>query len=220
MEKKCDIDLGIEATKQLMDHCLSLGFNGFFEISTEESIRYFSPNDLQKIINSCLDYPVKYVVIQSGTSLIENRNNGNYNQNRLKKFIEITRSKNLLSKEHNGDYIDTSIIRSKIRCGLDAINIAPEFGCFESLCYINNIKKYDLNLLNTFYTICYNSGQWKKWVSNEFDFRNRENLIVICGHYVLNSDEFCEKVKSKLPDISQEIKNKIKDKILSIYSNV
>ena len=42
--------------------------------------------------------------------------------------------------------------------GLDAINIAPEFGLIETLSYIHN----DIDI-NEFWKICFDSKRWEKW---------------------------------------------------------
>ena len=56
-------------------------------------------------------------------------NTGNFNKRRLKKFITVVKKYNLMSKEHNGDYlIDSFDVELRFQSGLDAINIAPEFG--------------------------------------------------------------------------------------------
>ena len=210
------LEEGTYCTKELMDVCLSNNYTGYFEIATEQSIREFTVEDVDYITKELADYPIKYVVIQSGTSLKENINTGVYNQSKLTKFCSMVNSHGYLSKEHNGDYMDSHLIKQKFQYGLDAINIAPEFGYYESVCYISAIKKINPKLLTIFYQLCYDSNQWKKWVNKNFDVANQEKLIEICGHYMLENPTFITEVKHKLPDISIDIKNKIKEKIHSI----
>ena len=47
-------------------------------------------------------------------------------------MIKVCQKYNLMSKEHNGDYIPPSVIKEKFSLGLNAINIAPEFGEIET----------------------------------------------------------------------------------------
>jgi len=210
-------EVGLLLSKELMDQCIASGFGGYFELSTEQSIREFSLLDLKRIIKECENtYPIKYIVIQSGTSLKNNLNTGIYDSKKLSNYCKLVKLSGLLSKEHNGDYLDSNLIIQKLDLGLDAINIAPEFGFYESQCYIESIKKQDKSLLNEFYQICYDSGQWKKWVSKDFDISDKDKLISICGHYVLENTDFHAKIKMNLPDISKNIKDKIKSKIRSI----
>ena len=114
--------------------------------------------------------------------------------------------------------MDNHLIKSKFENGLDAINIAPEFGYYESNYYIENIKKYNINLLTKFYDLCYDSNQGKKWINSNFDIKNKEKLILICGHYVLENSTFISEIKEKLPDLSTEIKSIMKNKIKEILS--
>ena len=101
--------------------------------------------------------------------------------------------------------------------GLDSINIAPEFGQIETKVYLNKIKN-NTDLFGKLYKICYNSNRWKKWVDKNFDpENNKEELINICGHYILSSDEFISKIKSNFKDIDLEIKIKIKEKLNELY---
>ena len=124
-------------------------------------------------------------------------------------MIKITKSWNLLSKEHNGDYIPVDLIKEKMNLGLDSINIAPEFGLIETLSYINEGIDID-----KFWEICYNSKRWEKWVNSNFNpFLQKEELIKICGHYVLSNPEFL-KIK---PNINSQIKINIKEKLHELY---
>ena len=70
---------------------------------------------------------IKYLVIQSETSLKGTNQTGNYDSQRLKEMIAVARKYKLISKEHNGDYIPVEVIKEKFSLGLDCINIAPEF---------------------------------------------------------------------------------------------
>jgi hypothetical protein len=97
-------------------------------------------------------------------------------------------------------YIPVSIIHEKFSLGLDAINIAPEFGVIETQTYLDEIK--DEKIFNRFWEICYVSKKWEKWVNPGFDpYNNKEQLIKICGHYVLSYPEFLTNIKSYFPNI-------------------
>ena len=189
--------------------------NLFYEIGTEESIRRFEPfelenlvQDLKKNLSSDLFSTIKFLVIQSGTALKKNINIGNYDSKRLSQMLEVCKKHNLISKEHNGDYIQNDVLSEKFSIGLDSINIAPEFGQIETKVLLDEIystKRYDL--LEIFFQTCLKSNKWVKWVSDDFDpFKNKIELINICGHYVFSSDDFLE-VKSQL---SKNIDDKIK----------
>jgi D-tagatose-1,6-bisphosphate aldolase subunit GatZ/KbaZ len=217
-KKQSNIVDGINYTAYWINNIKSPDVN--FEIGTEQAIRPFTISEMDFMLN-CIKKlgilsKVKYVVIQSGTSLLENTNTGNYNEHRLKEMVEICKSYGILSKEHNGDYLTTDVIKQKMKHGLDSINIAPEFGMLESMCYIKTINEHNPSLLKEFRNICFDSLKWKKWVSNDFNFNDSERLIKICGHYVLSSEKFISDIKNNLPNIEEQIKLVIKNRIKEI----
>jgi hypothetical protein len=125
-------------------------------------------------------------------------------------MVALGEQNNLITKEHNGDYIPVSVIKEKFTLGLDSINIAPEFGLLETQTYIDNGIDID-----KFWKICYDSKRWEKWVDNNFNpFTQKEELIKICGHYVLSTPEFLN-IK---PNIDDTIKNNIKNKLKELYA--
>ena len=103
-------------------------------------------------------------------------------------------------------------IKMRFDKGLDALNIAPEFGQIETMCYLESDIDFD-----KFYDICYTSGRWRKWVSNDFvPHIHKRELVKICGHYVLSQPEFLE-IK---PDIDDVIKQTIKAVFLGIVKTM
>lgn len=217
-------NLGAKETIRMIEYCYDLNPNIQYEVGTEEAIRRFEPyelNDLMHELKSRLTPEVynqiKYLVIQSGTSLKGTTQTGNYDSDRLKEMIDVCRHHNLISKEHNGDYIPVSIIKEKFGLGLDSINIAPEFGLIETQTYLDNIKEN--TIFDEYWKICFESKKWEKWVSKDFDpYVNKEELIKICGHYVISSNKFYE-IKKKYPYIDKEIKDRIYCKLMELYGD-
>lgn len=190
-----------------------------YEIGTEESIRYFTSDDLKYLLSKCKDElpeevfnKIKFAVIQSGTSLLYRNNTGTYDSNRLTQMINVVKSFGLMSKEHNGDFQSDNIIVEKFNLGLDAINIAPEYGQFETELIL---KLLNDEQIEEFFKICYNSNKWQKWVGSDFvPINNKKELILISGHYVFSNNDFLN-IKSVLDKnidnfIIDEISNKIK----------
>jgi hypothetical protein len=215
--------LGLKETIKMIEHCYELNPNLEYEVGTEEAIRRFEPYELNDLIHQLKSElqpevfnQIKYLVIQSGTSLKGTNQTGNYDSTRLKEMIDACRHHNLISKEHNGDYIPVSIIKEKFDLGLDSINIAPEFGLIETQTYLDNIK--DNVIFNEYWRICYESKKWEKWVNQDFDPHvNKEELIKICGHYVLSNPNFIDNIKSCFPDIDNKIKSNINNKLKELY---
>jgi len=214
---------GLLWTINLMTICDIANPNLKYEIGTEEAIRKFEVDELHKFIcdlkealKPSLFLKIKYLVIQSGTSLKGNTQTGQYDKERLIKMINLAKQYNFTSKEHNGDYIPVSTIKEKFELGLDAINIAPEFGLIETQTYLDNIK--DKNTFNKFWEICYKSNKWVKWVNDDFNpNEQKEELIKICGHYVLSTFQFITEIKPCFPNIDNQIKNNIKNKLNLLY---
>lgn len=207
---------GLLWTIDMINFCYERNPDVEYEVGTEQAIRKFEPNELDQLLkdlNSKLSKKVfnqiKYLVIQSGTSLKGNLNTGHYDKDRLLKMVKVAKDWNLLSKEHNGDYIPAELIKEKMNLGLDSINIAPEFGLLETNSYLKEGIDID-----KFWKICYESKRWEKWVDSNFDpFIQKEELIKICGHYVLSHPDFL----SIKPNIDNIIKNNIKEKLYELY---
>jgi hypothetical protein len=215
---------GLEWTINMITYCYNINPNIQFEVGTEEAIRHFEAYELadlmfhlQNRLPPEIYKQIKYLVIQSGTSLKGTNQTGTYDSERLKEMINVCKQFNILSKEHNGDYILPSTIHEKFNLGLDAINIAPEFGVIETQTYLDEIGD-DGEIFNQLWQICYDSQKWKKWVNEDFNPHiQKQDLIKICGHYVLSYPEFIEKIKSQFPNIDQKIKNNINKKLNQLH---
>ncbi len=213
---------GCYQTKDLINYCFEINSKIIYEVGTEQSIFKYEASQLDELLNylkcnltSDRFKNIKFAVIQSGTSLKETKNTGSYDKQRLKEMISVCQKFNMTSKEHNGDYLPVYLIHEKFNCGLDCINIAPEFGQIETRTYLNEINNSEM--FETFFNICFESKKWEKWVDKTFNpFENKEQLINICGHYVLSDFNFIHKIKKNLRHnidllIKENIKNKLKD---------
>jgi hypothetical protein len=79
---------------------------------------------------------------------------------------------------------------------------------------INTIKSQRPALLDKLYKLCYDSGKWKKWVSEDFDpLKNKVKIIEISGHYVFATQGFQE-IKDQLVDVDAFIKKELNQKLM------
>lgn len=219
------IEQSAEKTKNIIITLWSQNSNLMYEVGTEEAIFKYEPEDLnwflkylKNELNDSQFSQIKYAVVQSGTRLdLSTRTNiGNFNNKRLNKFIEIVKEYDLMTKEHNGDYLTDSFdVEMRFRAGLDAINIAPEYGQIESEFYLQSCKQ-DSDLFDSLYQICYNSGKWKKWI-NDISRISKEQLIITCCHYVLSEKQFIEKIKVHFPDADEKIQKKINSSLKLLH---
>jgi hypothetical protein len=193
---KDDFEKGVKETIENIRFIHKWNPTCLFEVGTEEAIRYFTEDEilqmltiLKKELHKIFD-KIAYCVVQSGTGLRGTSNIGVFDPERLKRMISICDSFGILSKEHNGDYLYPKDIKTRFDLGLSAINLAPEFGVFETdiiLEHINDEQK------EKFFEMCLKSDKWIKWVDNSFDpKRNKTELIRICGHYQFSTKEFLE----------------------------
>ena len=205
---------GLKWTIDQLNFCYNENPNLYFEIATEEAIRKFTFEEIDKLLYEVQNNIKKeifdrilFCVIQSGTSLKDGVNTGKYSNERLINMINVIKKYNKLSKEHNGDYMDKEIMISRFNTGLDSLNIAPELGVLETKIILNDlIDKNDTDNINLFYKLCYESGKWKKWVSGSFNPEtNKHKLIEISGHYVF--------VEKKIQNLKKEINRLICEKL-------
>lgn len=225
-KKYPNIQDGIKWTIDLLNFCYNINKSLYFEVCTEEAIRKFTHEEINKILHELkLQLPsvifdrIIFCVIQSGTELKNGENKGEYNNQRLIEMLHITKKYNIKSKEHNGDYMDTDVMIDRFNTKLDSINIAPELGVVETKIILKHLKDSNLqNEIDLFYKLCYESGKWKKWVSNDFiPEKNKEKLIEICGHYIFSHPDFDNKVKNMSDD---KIKSELLVYITQLFYNI
>lgn len=196
-----------------------------FEIGTEQAIQTLTIDEIESMIHRisksvpCRVWSrILYLIIQSGTALLENKQVGSYDESRLLQFIEKANRNLFYTKEHNGDYLSSKDIKHKFSKGLTSINIAPEFGMIETRCYIDEIKQSDPKLLDVLYQLCFDSKTWVKWVDDSFDVNDKERLILICCHYLFSEPNFNKLVRWNLKTLDEQIKSKIKERIHEIVN--
>jgi len=210
-----NFDDGLKETLATINYIHNMNPNTLFEVGTEEAIRKFTPDELDKLLEELSHFEffdnIKYAVVQSGVGLDLGKrvNTGNFDLGRLKDFIRVCKRWGKLSKEHNGDYLTSEDVKVRFDVGLDSLNIAPEFGQLETLCYLEHMG----DDIEDYYKICYDSKRWEKWVSDDFvPEDNKKELIKICGHYVLSNEKF----KNIKPNIDDKIKSTIKNKLADL----
>ena len=222
-----NINDAAERTVSIIEKLNDTNPNLFYEVGTEEAIRRYEPEDLQLFLSylriNLLEkefQKIKYAVVQSGTGLdlANAKNTGTFDAKRLEQFVLVCKGFDILSKEHNGDFLtENDQIVKRFDLGLDAINIAPEFGLIETNWYIE-ASKNEPKIFEDLFEICYNSNKWKKWVNkHNQDKLTKESYVWMCCHYLLSDSTFLEKVKSNFPNADYEIRKAIIKRLDSIY---
>lgn len=213
---------GCVLTAAMILYCHELNPDLQYEVGTEEAIFSYDANQLDILIRFLREGlepatfdRIQFAVIQSGTSLRANENTGTYDPERLGDMLAVCRAHGLMSKEHNADYLASSVLHAKFAAGLTAANVAPEMGQLESQTYLDAIGD-DANTLDILYRLCYDSGRWRKWMSTE-SAADKVALVNVAGHYVLNHPDFHTHVKSRFPEIDQTIQARLTARLKELH---
>lgn len=212
---KPKLDQVLERLFELYEYCCKVARENnqdiLFEIGTEEQSGStntqeeleYTLSEVQKFCNqNNLPFP-SFVVIQSGTRVMEMRNVGSFDspfrvenelppEIQIPKMIEICKKFNIMMKAHNTDYLSNEALAWYPRLGIHSANIAPEFGVEESKAFVSILRENNLvKLLAKFLDISYKSMKWKKWIIDENIISN-EDKAIICGHYNFSNKDFLE----------------------------
>jgi len=194
-----------------------------YEIGTEEAIFPMTPSDAEAFFAAVKRGTadnfnrVKYLVVQFGTKIIGTHNTGQFDRDRANKMIQVCRSFDKLSKEHNGDYLTAEGVKTRRALGLDALNIAPEMGGIETECIIDEMQG-NQELINTFFDCCIATNRWQKWFPINFNpNENKLDVLRACGHYCFSTSQFKDMTKHLNYDrVTEAAKNKIKERITEL----
>jgi hypothetical protein len=191
------------------------GRNISFEIGAEQNIG--TATDLvkfQKDLEFYLrDTTPEFVVGQTGSLVKELFQVGCFDFETSEKMTEICHSAGVKFKEHNVDYAPDIELLQRRWAGVDAINVAPEFGVVESQTVVHLARKVGLHdKARTFTDKAIASGKWKKWAYGDTLDANK---AMIAGHYVFNTPEYAELVDvlGKEFDVQGIIRQNVKNAI-------
>lgn len=157
--------------------------NILFEIGTEEKVFPYDEHQLSFMlyaIHLSLDEKIfkniKYIVIQSG-AYVFNATNIDFNEKRFEKMIKLCNNYNILSKEHNCDFINLDIMKKRLSRGLSSYNVGPEIIFNQNMEIIKKLGEKKNKYIQEF---CYEKHEWERWT-------DKEELIVPCTlHYYYN----------------------------------
>jgi len=148
-----------------------------------------------------------FVVGQTGTLTRLTSNVGQYDTPTATVLSDITHKYGTGLKEHNGDYLSNAILLEHPVIGLDAMNVAPEFGLVETeaLLELATIeekfvaKEEQSNIRAILAEHAVKGERWRKWMVGgkgkytvEQIMEDAEDVKLItsmCGHYTLEDTE-------------------------------
>lgn len=243
------VDEILDRVFDLYDYCWThaqrLGREVIFEVGTEEqSGSTNTQEELDYTLNELVKFCKKnnipqpsFVVIQTGTRVMETRNIGSFDtpirvanelpaEIQVPKMIEICNRYGIMMKEHNTDYLSDEALQWHPRLGIHAANVAPEFGVAETLALLDILEKNNLqDLADNFLKLSYDSRKWEKWMLDDTTASDRDRSI-ISGHYVFSKpgcDELKKKARQALAkkqiDLDLYLKNEVKKSIFRYMKN-
>jgi hypothetical protein len=154
----------------------------FFEFGAEDHGVLTNFNKFTKDAKFFSNYHNKqFIVCQTGSLVKSVFQVGQFDIESVKIMKQIAHENGLLLKEHNCDYLNLEQIQLRRQYGINAINIAPEFGVIQSNLTYNISKELKLDKeINEFKKLVLKKEKWKKW-----DYNNENSLIKFfsAGHY-------------------------------------
>ena len=161
-----------------------------FEVGTEENVGVSSDPDkfneeLEFITN--IVQPT-FVVGQSGSLIKEVFQVGHFDYPSVQQLTTIAHEHNVLFKEHNADYLDAMALSMRSAAGVDAINVAPEFGTLETKFVTTKANLLGLQTeLGDFRRRVLETRRYEKWLYGQAD---NDLKVMMSGHYSFSSDEY------------------------------
>lgn len=218
---KITIDEKIKRAKELLKFC-SIKEKKYkkkieYEIGWEsEKGEIHNFKELKKMINEiCVFCKIenikkpKFITLKTGTKVFEDRNIGSLSKfikdkkkfNKkirfLKSCINLCHENGFLVKEHNADYMDYKFLKLRPKLKIDGVNIAPEFGTYETkIIFDLLVKKNLLNEKKELERLFLNSKKWKKWTKKNSKISKIKKAI-LAGHYLYTNKNFML-IKKKL----------------------
>lgn len=198
-----------------------------YEVGTEETNGGLTSNDafegfikrlLARLDEKKIIHPV-FVVGQTGTLTRLTENVGHYDTETAGALTALADKYGIGIKEHNGDYLRDAILMEHPVLGVDATNVAPEFGVAETRAYLElaHVEKKVCaadacsDLENAMQKQAVLSERWRKWMVGDKQtipveeiLRDEELTALItdiCGHYTYED----AKVKAELAKMEKNL---------------
>lgn len=177
-----------ETASELFEFSTKINPNIMFEFGSEENVGVSaSLEKYQKDVSfaSSFSNKIEFVVGQTGSLVYEDKQVGTFDRNITEKLSQKAEENGVKFKEHNADYLNSEEVGLRKLCGVNAVNIAPEFGVIQTkLLYL---MSKDTPEWYNFCDVVVKSKKWSKWIPE-----NSDNIrkVFVAGHYLFNSDEY------------------------------
>ena len=122
----------------------------------------------------------EYFVVPTGSLVMEDKQFGFFNHKFIKSVFQRIKNRPILLKEHNADYLNSESIKLR-REFISALNIAPQFGVFQTKFVLDECIKFGVDTTH-FLNKCYESKKWEKWLLKS-DSKDVYKCSILAGHY-------------------------------------
>jgi hypothetical protein len=241
-----DLELFTERTIELMDFCVGAATACgrvrplAFEIGTDEGVMASAaPEQIEQMYLRVREHcersgiaPPAFLVVPTGTLVKERRNVGTLEPwlaehgdleacGSLARLLKFCHSYGVLVKEHNADYLADATLAWHATSAIDAVNVAPQLGVVETLCFVGTLQKLGLTqLVDRFVQLVIASHKWERWLSPDSSADEWE-CAIIAGHYVFSNAAYYD-IKSEAVaacarhgiDLDQNLRSAVRQEIL------
>lgn len=143
----------------------------------------------------------KYMVAQTGTKVVEDRQVGEYSLTEARVIARELAAQGIGLKEHNVDYTRPGLWKEhKVAAG---VNIAPEYGLIETRLLLNALREFRSDR-EAFLLEAYASHKWERWSLDDTSPRLKAELA---GHYVFESPLVRGIKRTNLPNFNVGAQN-------------
>jgi hypothetical protein len=162
---------------------------------------------LRELARESLPLPT-FVVAQTGTKVVGATNRGEFlgrdnHVGAVRAMAEMCWKHGAALKAHNADYLNPVQFNGLVSAGVDAVNIAPEFGVTETRAILGWLRENNLRTEeDRFLELALGSRAWVKWFpdGDGTDFER----AVVAGHYIFSTEEFRD-LKGRLDRTTRHI---------------
>ena len=175
----------LKLSKEAILYIKKIKPNVEIEIGTDENFaQKLSSINIKEFLDE-MDYFLEfmdpeYFVVPTGSLVMEDKQFGFFNHKFIKSVYQRIKNRPILLKEHNADYLNSESIKIRKEF-ISALNIAPQFGVFQTKFVIDECVKFGVDTTN-FLNKCYESKKWEKWLLNS-DSKDVYKCSILAGHY-------------------------------------
>ncbi|WP_229698787.1 class II D-tagatose-bisphosphate aldolase, non-catalytic subunit [Wenjunlia tyrosinilytica] len=186
----------MESCRQAADVAYEIGFE-------PQGVSTNDPDEFKAALRQVLDGidgigapRPRFVVAQTGTKVAEIGNVGRFHQPEARAetlraigtLAAISHEQGLRLKAHNCDYLSPEEAALLIDAGVDAFNVAPEFGVVETRSLLRVMDELELDKAKEeFLALAFDSLKWQKWMLDPTTAGDVERAV-IAGHYVFRAE--------------------------------